>query len=137
LIWAAADKLSPVEGAYTKLLLLLAPRKTALAAMRRNHLDADMTTWVTPHELTKSKKRQRNLKAKKRVYVTRQPALAQRLLKGLPKGNSDDYLMFPSLALSTTKAGQPVFNSLGLIQRLKEHGAPDFMPHAVRHTIAT
>jgi hypothetical protein len=31
--WQAADKLGPVEGSYIKLLILLAPRKTALAAM--------------------------------------------------------------------------------------------------------
>jgi integrase len=137
LIWAAADKLGPVEGAYTKLLLLLAPRKTALAAMRRNHLDDDMTVWTTPHELTKSKKRQRDPRKKKRVYVTPLPQLAQRILKGLPKGNSDEYPMFPGLALLNNKAGQPMFNSLGLIKRLKNNGAPGFMPHAIRHTIAT
>jgi integrase len=37
--WQAADKLGPVEGSYIKLLILLAPRKSALAAMRRSDLD--------------------------------------------------------------------------------------------------
>jgi integrase len=136
-IWNAADQLGPVEGPYVKLLLLLAPRKTALAAMKRNHLNAQMTVWTTPHELTKSKKRKRKVAQKPRTYVTPLPALAQRLLKGLPKGNSGEYAMFPGLAMSTNRAGQLVFNSLGMIERLKQNGAPNFMPHAVRHTIAT
>jgi len=29
------DQLTPVEGAYVKLLMLLGPRKSALAGMRR------------------------------------------------------------------------------------------------------
>ena len=37
--WRPADKLDPVEGAFVKLIVLLAPRKTALAEMRRSHLD--------------------------------------------------------------------------------------------------
>jgi integrase len=45
-IWRAADALpDPIEGAYWKLCLLLAPRKSALALMRRSHLDnADAPT---------------------------------------------------------------------------------------------
>jgi integrase len=143
-IWKAADKLIPVEGAYFKLLLLLAPRKTALALMQRSHLvesanDPDNPdTWVTPFELTKSKKRQRDPNKKKRVYVTPLPALAQRILKGLPKGNGADALVFPGLNIRHTKAGSPTFNSGNMIARLKKAGAPrDFFPHACRHTIAT
>jgi hypothetical protein len=35
-IWKAVDQLDKVEGAFVKLLLLLAPRKTALACLRRS-----------------------------------------------------------------------------------------------------
>jgi integrase len=92
--------------------------------------------WTTPHELTKSKRRQRDPKKKKRVYLTPLPALAQRLLKPLTKGQPDD-LVFPGLAISVNAAGQPTFNSLGMISRLKRHGVKSFMPHQVRHTVAT
>jgi hypothetical protein len=68
------------------MLVLLAPRKTALAGMRRSDLDDidNPTLWTTPFELTKSKKSA----SKKRVYLTPLPALAQRIVKGLPKGVS-------------------------------------------------
>jgi integrase len=139
-IWSAAGRLDPVEGAYVKMLLLLAPRKTALALMRRSHLKDDPDNpqvWITPHELTKSKKRQRNIKKKKRVYVTPLPALVQRILKGLPKGNSADALVFPGLSVNYSKAGRPIYNTTLLVTHLRKHGVPDFMPHACRHTIAT
>jgi hypothetical protein len=65
--WNAASKLDPIESAYTKLLILLAPRKTALACLRRSHLDdpTDPKVWTTPWEFVKGRKRS----AKKRVYV--------------------------------------------------------------------
>jgi hypothetical protein len=58
----------PIAGSYVKLLVLLAPRKTALAGMRRSDLDDidNPTLWTTPFELTKSKKSA----SKKRVYLT-------------------------------------------------------------------
>jgi Arm DNA-binding domain len=58
--WHAADRLHPVEGAYVKLLMLLAPRKRELAWMTWSHLnDPDNPTlWTTPFELTKSRKKQ-------------------------------------------------------------------------------
>jgi integrase len=138
-IWRACDQLDKVEGSYIKLLLLLAPRKTALACTRRSHLDNpdDPKVWTTPFELTKSKKRLRDPR-KRRVYVTPLPALAQRIIKGLPKGEGADPFLFPGLKIVESKAGQPIFNTSHLIDRLHKHGAPrDFFPHAVRHTVAT
>jgi integrase len=132
--WHAADQLNPVEGAYIKLLILLAPRKTALACMCRSHLDdADNPTlWTTPHELTKSKKSS----AKKREYKTPLPPLAQRILKGLTRNDSN--LLFPGLTVCTTMGGRPRFLGNRVTQRLVEHGAPaDFAYHAWRHTLAT
>src|SRR5262249_35505050 len=58
-IWTAADQLTPVEAAFIKLLILLAPRKTALAYMSHSDLKNDpenRTVWVTPFEFTKSRK---------------------------------------------------------------------------------
>src|SRR5262245_5015755 len=76
-IWKAACTLDATSQAYIKLLLLLAPRKTALALMRWADLDdpTNPTVWTTPHELVKARK---TLSKKRRVYVTPLPALAQR-----------------------------------------------------------
>ena len=133
-IWKAAEKLTPIEGAYLKLMLLLAPRKTALALMKRSDLDDpnNPTLWITPFELTKSKK----TLGKKRVYQTPLPPLAQRIIKSLPKSDGDR--LFPSLCISYTKAGQALFVSGPLTAHVVAAGAPaDFGYHAVRHTIAT
>lgn len=131
--WEAADKLEPHDAAYVKLLILLAPRKTALALLRRSHLDdADNPTiWTTPFELTKSRKTSR----KKRVYLTPLPPLAQRIVKGLTK-NGDS--LFPGLSVHETKGGRPTFYGVPLQRKMVEHGAPaHFEFHAWRHTIAT
>jgi integrase len=131
--WRAADVLDPVKSAFVKLLILLAPRKTALVGMRRSHLDdADNPTlWTTPFELTKSSKRT----PKKRVYLTPLPPLAQRIIKSLPKG--DDRL-FPMLSLCSGRDAQSYFHGGWLARHLIRHGAPrNFTFHAWRHTIAT
>jgi integrase len=133
-IWQAADALDPVESAYTKLLLLLAPRKSALALMRRSDLDPDVTLWTTPFEQTKS----RRSVTRRRVYLTPLPALAARILKGALGNRAGEQRVFPTLPIYQTPSGQPWFDSSGLVARLIEHGAPaDFSPHAVRHTLAT
>lgn len=132
-IWQAASTLSPIDiSAYFKLLLLLAPRKTALALMQwsdLNHPD-NPTLWITPHELTKTGKA-----AKPRVYRTPLPALAQRVLKGLPRTH---VRVFPNLPLLHRPSGLPMLKDEALVKELKRQGAPeDFYPHAIRHTIAT
>jgi integrase len=142
LFWKAADQLEDVyESAYVKLLILLASRKTALAAMKWCDLDNrdDPKVWVTPFEFTKSKKKQkkRTQSGKKRVYVTPLPALAQRILKGLPKGNSPEARVFPTLTLIKSKAGRYEFNHWYLLHRMLDKGSPHIIPHACRHTCAT
>ena len=56
----SASQLGAIEGNFIKLLMLLAPRKTALACMRRSHLDDPdhPSLWTTPFELTKARKDQ-------------------------------------------------------------------------------
>ncbi|MBV9751731.1 MAG: integrase arm-type DNA-binding domain-containing protein [Hyphomicrobiales bacterium] len=129
--WRAAEQLDPERGAFVKLLILLAPRKTALAAMQWTHLDnpAEPTLWTTPHELTKSKKKM----AKKRVYLTPLPPLAQRMIRGLPRNGER---VFPSLPVAAGE--QTSFHGAKLLARLVERGAPsDLAYHAWRHTVAT
>ena len=131
-IWKAADQLSPTESAFVKLALLLAPRKTALAAMRWTDLDSvdAPTLWTTPPDYTKSRKT-----SLPRRYLTPLPPLAQRILKGLPQS---DERVFPSLMVYRTPAQRPWFDSSRLTRRLVGAGAPeDFSLHAFRHTLAT
>lgn len=131
-IWSAASSLEAVEAGYVKTLLLLAPRKTALAHMRLSDLDdlEKPTLWTTPHELTKSKKTAK----RKRVYLTPLPPLAQRILKPLlPKPDAEIDLVFPG-----THHGLPIWPGSPLQRKLISRGAPkDFSYHAVRHTVAT
>jgi integrase len=133
-IWQASDQLDQSESAYVKLLILLAPRKTALALMRYSDLrDFDKVSkalWITPFEHTKSR-----ATASERTYETPLPPLAQQIIKRLPKR---DMLVFQGLSVHHTKAGRPVFNSKSLQQKLERHGAPkQFNFHATRHTLAT
>jgi integrase len=133
-IWKAADQLSAIDGSYIKLLLLLAPRKTALALMRRSDLDnveAPML-WTTPFEYTKSRK----TTSKPKPYKTPLPPLAQRILKPLLKGEGDR--IFPSLSVRSTQSEREWFDGNRLVRHLGKHGAPaDFNFHACRHTLAT
>jgi integrase len=132
-IWRAADQLPAVESAYVKLLVLLAPRKTALVAMRWEDIEngKDFPIWKTPHEFTKSRKTSNPSKC----YFTPLPPLAQHILEGLPHS---DQRVFPSLLISQTPAGQSWFDGGALTKRLIKNGAPkDFSYHACRHTLAT
>jgi integrase len=137
-IWSAADQLpDPYEAAYAKLMVLLAPRKSALACLERSHLDDPdkPTLWTTPFELTKSRKPRTG--KKKRVYLIPLPPLAQRIIRGL-KQRGDSPLLFPSLIISENKGGQKSHHDSALKARLKARGAPkDYYAHACRHTIAT
>jgi integrase len=133
--WQAADQLDWVEGAYVKLLMLLAPRKRELAWMTWADLDNpdDPTLWTTPFELTKSRKSSKQ----KRPYKTPLPKLAQQILRGLPKGDPDDRV-FSTLSVATDPAGGKRFNGDYLIAKLIRRGAPaNFRAYAWRHTIAT
>jgi integrase len=125
-IWNASDCLSdPAHTAYFKLLVLLAPRKSALAGMKWSDIEVKdgHQIWTTPHEFTKTKKSS----AKKRVYRTPLPPLAQRILKGLPRRDGEDRV-FATMPLPTT----------WFARQLRAHGAPaDFRYHSVRHSVAT
>jgi integrase len=76
-IWHAADGLDDTaKGTFFKLLVLLAPRKSALSAMKWTDLKDDGRLWITPWESVKAKKSSN----RKRTYLTPLPALAQRIL---------------------------------------------------------
>jgi hypothetical protein len=90
-IWKASGKLRRTEAAYVRLMILLAPRKTALALMKWDDLDNDLTLWTTPVELVKQTKL-----ARPRTYKTPLPDLAQRILSRMPR--SKDERVFPSIS---------------------------------------
>jgi integrase len=130
-IWAAAEQCKPTEAAFVKLLVLLAPRITALAQMRWSHFDATNNVWVTPNQLTKSSKNRKD-----RTYKTPLPPLAARILTSLPRGGNADDPVFPDLFVRVDDQGY--FAPYNLVSKLKRNGAPpDFSPHAIRHTLAT
>jgi integrase len=126
--WKAAADLGDDEGeAYTKLTILLAPRKTALALLTADDLEPGL--WTVPFELTKSRKKS----TKKRVYLVPLPPLAERIIPLFGPGR-----VFPSLPIYRKKSGRQVFDGKDLKAALVEHGAPaDFTFHGWRHTIAT
>jgi integrase len=136
--WRAAEQLassqSPLErqeGAYMKLLILLAPRKTSLAALRWQHLDKDLTVWTTPFDLTKSRRSDDG----ERTYITPLPALAQRILKGLPRTHER---AFPLLSLHQRADDILGYSSVNLRKKLVNRGAPaDLGFHAWRHCVAS
>jgi integrase len=135
-IWAAADMCRPDEAAFTKLLCLLAPRKTSLACLRPCDLDdpTNPTLWTVPFELTKSKK----IAQKKRVYLVPLPKLAQRILRGLTMPADATALIFSGLNIYPNPAGGMGLNDNSMKTRLKQHGAPsDYKAHDWRRTIAT
>jgi integrase len=123
-IWKAADQLDPVEGAYTKLILLTALRKDELAKAQWTEFDnaEKPTVFTVPTERVKL--RAEIKRKKKPVYIVPLPALAQRILKTLPR--KDGQLVFPGLFTTTVK------------RKLVKLGAPkDFKLHTARHTVAT
>jgi integrase len=143
-IWKAAEAMPvPVETAFFKVLLLLAPRIASLAFMKREHLTIDdkgnPVVWITPHELTKSTKRVKDPSAKPRIYITPLPLMVQRILKPLlAKAPEGDDLVFKGLPIRRTKDGSPDLETQRLVRWLVKGGAAqDFKAHSMRHTVAT
>jgi integrase len=129
MVWRAADQLPPLEGAFVKLVTLLGPRKNELAGMRRSELDDpnNPTFWTVPHARTKTSKKAK----KQRVYLVPLPALAQRIIKSLPR--LDDDLVFPG-----RHKGKPMEPGTWLGAKVRARsGVDDWTYHACRHTIAT
>jgi integrase len=132
-IWKASDKLSLQESSYVKLMILLAPRKTALAMMKWDDLDSQSTLWTTPDYLVKKAKG-----AKKRVYRTPLPPVAQEMLRKLRRFGKDEHRVFPELRIMYSKAERPAVDTKPLKRRLVLNGAPEDMGfHDFRHTLAT
>ena len=139
-VWKAATSLDPIEAGFVKLILLLGVRKSELAGMRRSEFDdpAKPTLWIVPHERTKTRKSQKE----ERVYLVPLPKLAQRIIKGLPRLDSD--LVFPGRgSTKPTDAGKkalrkPLVPGMALKAKVRENSSvTDWTYHACRDTIST
>jgi integrase len=115
-------RMSPVEDAYLKLLILTGKRrgkvegerKRGLSAMRWGEIN-EAWDWTPPPG-----------KKNKHMHPVPLPKLAQRILTRLkPKGAEPDEFVFPSLN----------WRFQGRVKRLAE--IEDFFPHAIRHTVET
>lgn len=127
-IWRAAGKLSNEECAYIRVMVLLSPRKTALALMKWTNIVDDV--WTTPIDLVKQRKT-----AKPKVYKTPLPALAKSIVDDLPRVHER---VFPSLKIYNSKGERPSYINADTIRFLRRNGAPkDFTLHCLRHTMAT
>jgi integrase len=117
-LWSAADKLDAIEGAYLKMLLLTAKRKSALAKMRWERIDADWF-WDAPPSERKNK----------RLHGIPLPSLAQRVLH--PRKSTG--FVFPG-----DHDGHLRVNGDMLQKRIiKASGFEDFFFHGVRHLAET
>jgi integrase len=120
-IWTAAGKLDVERRCYFRLLVLLAPRKSALANARWQDLREDGDILITPHKWVKAKGNKGT-----REYVTPLPVLAKQVLSELPRTH---VRLFPDMP---TRPGEKTSKAL------TNYGAPeDFGYHVVRHTAAT
>ena len=128
-VWKAATSLDPIEAGFVKLVLLLGVRKSELAGMRRSEFDdpGKPTLWTVPHERTKTRKSQKE----ERVYLVPLPKLAQRIIKGLPRLDSD--LVFPG-----REAAKPLVPGTALKAKVRKNSCvADWTYHACRDTIST
>ena len=139
-IWKATMSINAIEAGFVKLILLLGVRKSELAGMRRSEFDDPdkPTLWIVPHERTKTRKSQKE----ERLYLVPLPKLAQRVIRGLPRLDTD--LVFPGRDPGVPKGGgkkkprRPLVPETALKAKVREKSkVADWTYHACRDTIAT
>lgn len=119
-IWRAADQLLQSQGAFIKIALLTGKRRSALAAMRHDEIVDG--TW----------KPRGNGARNKRTHVTPLPALAQRVVAGLPKIERNPYVFVGH------RHGKPINPTTDLMNKVRKlTGIKDYQLHAHRHTVET
>jgi len=118
MLWGAAGKLGVAEGSYLKVMLLIAKRKTALARMLWQEIDADWF-WNAPQPIAKNK----------RLHGVPLPMLARRILS--PR--KSEGFVFPG------NDGGHISVDGGLLQAkiLRASGLDDFFLHGIRHLAET
>lgn len=127
-LWRAADALTGRTarsgGAYLKVMILTGKRRGALAAMRRDEID-DAGLWSPRGD-------PRRAKRNKRAHPTPLPALALRIIRGLPQAQDTPYVF------AGRSRGRHIDPGSGLADAIrKASGVDDFFFHALRHTLET
>jgi len=120
-LWQAADKLNELWPSYLKLLIVMGQRKNEIASMRWDGIDLEECVWELPEDQHKSK----------RGHRFPLPALAVRILKGLPRVQGNPFV-FPGRSDGPTTVGS---HQQTRIKKLS--GIADFTFHAARHTFGT
>jgi hypothetical protein len=107
-LWKAADQIGGIDGKFVKVMVLLAKRKTSLAAMKWEEIGENWF-WDAPESDSKNK----------RLHAVPLPSLAQRVLS-------------PRQAEGLVFAGLSGLN--GLQERVRKlSGLDDFIWHGCRH----
>lgn len=123
-LWKCGGAIGGYSGAFIKLLLLTGKRKSALAALRWDEIDED-GLWTPKPD---NRRRTRT----KRVHEVPLPALAQRILSGLPRVEGNPYVFVGRVTGKHLDPGTP------LQKRIQhEAGVNDFFWHGIRHTVET
>lgn len=118
-LWAA--KLDGFWPSYLKLLILMGQRRNEITGMRWDELDLEEGVWSLPAERHKGK----------RGHKFPLPALAVRILKGIPRVKDSPYV-FPG------RLSGPMAASSKVQKRIQNtSGVSDFTTKVARHTFRT
>ena len=83
LILRGADRLTPIFGAFVKLLAYLGQRRDEVAQMRWDELDADLTLWTLPRSRSKNDT----------IHTVPIAPEVREILSALPRVAACDYLL--------------------------------------------
>ncbi len=120
-LWKAADTQDAFWSAYLKLLILLGQRRNELSGLCWSELDLKKKVWTLPLERHKGK----------RGHIFPLPALAVRILKGIPRVEGSPFV-FPS------RVGAPMTVGSKAQARIQTaSGVKDFNYKTARHTFRT
>jgi integrase len=120
-LWKAADKLDELWPYYLKLVIVMGQRKSEISGMRRDGLDLEQGVWKLPEDERKSK----------RGHKFPLPALAVRILKGMPRVEGSPFV-FPGRSDKAMHVGSKVQDRIK-----KLSGVEDFTFHDARRTFRT
>ena len=123
-LWNGADDTGLYGGAFLRVLILTGKRKGALAAMRRDEIDAD-GVWTPPQD---ARRRRRT----KRTHVLPLPAKVREIIDALPAAENNPYVFVGSREGKHLDPGTPLQRKIQ-----KASGVEDFYFHACRHTVET
>jgi integrase len=133
-LWNGADSLGDYVGGFLRVTILTGKRKTAVAEMRREDIDAD-GVWRHPEAVDPMAKRGK--KRNKRIHVCPLPKAAQEITgEILPqlddKDRANPYLFPGRIKDSPLVPGTSVQKMVAKVSEI-----PDFYFHALRHTVET